>query len=94
MAHGPARQFLLYGERMLTPPLDVPEVRIPIWIQSAGKAEERMFPAVVHSLWRLRDGRQGWVAVNVSGKAVEGTAPLRGGERVRLEAGAAVFRQK
>ena len=94
MAHGPAREFLLYGERMPTPRLDVPEVKIPIWVQSAGKGEDRVFPAVVHSLWRLRDGRLGWVAVNVSGNAVEVTAPLRGGERVRLEAGAALFREK
>ena len=94
LARGPAREFLLYGERMPTAELNVPEVKIPVWIQSAGKAEERAFPAVVHSLWRLPDGRMGWVAVNVSAQAVEVTVPLRGGERVRLEAGAAVFRAK
>jgi len=94
MAKGPAREFLLYGERMPTPRLDVPEVKIPVWIQSAGKAEERTFPAVAQALWRLRDGRMGWVAVNVSGEAVKVTVPLRGGEPVRLEAGAAIFREK
>jgi hypothetical protein len=92
MAHGPARESLLFGERMPTPPLDVPDVKIPIWVQTLGKGEDRVFPAVMHSLWRLRDGRMGWIAVNVSGKAVEVLVPLRGGERVRLEAGAAVFR--
>jgi hypothetical protein len=94
MARGPAREFLLYGERLPTPRLDVPEVRIPVWIQSAGKGEDRAYPGVAHSLWRLRDNRTGWVAVNLSGKAVDVTVPLPGGERVRLEAGAAMFREK
>jgi hypothetical protein len=92
MARGPAREFLLYGQRMPAPRLDVAEVRIPVWVQATGKGEDRVHPAVVQGLWRLRGGRLGWVAVNVSGKAVEVTSPLGDGERVKLEAGAAVFR--
>jgi hypothetical protein len=69
-------------------------VRIPFWVQSAGKGEDRVFPGVLHSLWRLRGGRMGWVAVNISGKPIEVTVPLPGAERLLLEPGAAGFREK
>ena len=94
MAHGPAREFMLYGERMPTPSLNTPEVKIPFWVQTAGKGEDRVFPSVLHSLWRLRGGRLGWIAVNIGGKPIEVTVPLPGGERLRLEPGTAVFRAK
>jgi len=51
-----------------------------------------VFPAVVHSLWRLRDGRIGWIAVNIAGTPVDVTVPLRSGERLHLGPGTAVFR--
>jgi hypothetical protein len=92
LAHGPAREFLLYGERLPTPRLDAPETTIPIWVQSLGKGERRAFPSVLHSLWRLHNGRKGWIAVNVGTQAVEFASPLRGGERIRLEPAAATFR--
>ncbi len=94
ITRGPAREFLLYGERMPTPKLDVPEVKIPIWVASAGKGENWVFPGVLHSLWRLHGGRLGWVAVNVGRNAVDVTVPLPGAERVRLEPGTAIFRGK
>lgn len=94
MARGPAHEFLLYGERMPTPPMETPSLTIPVWVQSLGKGEQRVFPGVLHSLWRLRTGRMGWVAVNVTGSAVDVQVPLHGKEQVRLDPGAALFRSR
>ncbi len=71
MARGPAHEFLLYGKRLPTPKLQTPDVKIPIWVQSAAKGEDRAFPAIVQALYQLPDGRKGWIAVNVSNAPVE-----------------------
>jgi hypothetical protein len=92
LSHGPAHEFLLYGERLPAPRLNVPDVKIPVWIQNEKKAEDRAYPSVVDALWRLHDGRKGWIAVNIGDDPVEVTVPLPGAGRVRIEPGAALFR--
>lgn len=89
---GPARDFLLFGERLPTPARAGPEVTVPVWIQAANKSEPYRFPSVLESAWRLPDGRTGRVLVNIGTSPVEVGWPARPG-RLRLAPHRPVFVQ-
>ncbi|MGQ9576529.1 MAG: hypothetical protein ACUVUC_14550 [Thermoguttaceae bacterium] len=57
----PAREFLVFGQRVSTPPLDVPTVRHKFWTGQDRPPRELDCPSVLHSIWRLPDGREGTV---------------------------------
>jgi hypothetical protein len=90
--HGPARDFLVFGQRMTEPPLDVPAQALIFrdWSRPGGPRTEVEVPSVLRGSWRLPDGRVGRVYVNVTGGPISFAAP--GGE-IRLEPGEAAFRQ-
>jgi hypothetical protein len=58
---GPAREFLVFGQRVTEPPLDVPNVRHKFWVGQGRPSRELECPVVLHSTWRLPDGRVGTV---------------------------------
>ncbi len=59
---GSAHEFLVFGERIAEEPLEVRTVPIKIFQGSDTPRRELKFPAVLHSTWRLPDGRTGTVA--------------------------------
>jgi len=67
-----ARDYLVYGEMLRPTALDVPQIDVDYWKPGGvpenydmGTAE---IPLVFHSVWRLRDGRIGYVLVNWTGR--------------------------
>ncbi|MCX7885688.1 MAG: DUF6259 domain-containing protein [Verrucomicrobiae bacterium] len=68
---GPAREFLVFGQRVSTPPLAVPTVRHRFFVRSGQPLRELDLPAVLHSVWKLPDGRRGAVFVCTAKDTVE-----------------------
>jgi len=75
-----AREYLLYGEMLRPTKLDVPTIDVDYWKPGGvpenfdmGTAE---IPLVIHSVWRLADGKTGYVLVNWTGKDEEVTLGL------------------
>jgi hypothetical protein len=67
---GPAREFLVFGRRVTELPLDVPRVRHKFWVGQGRPARELDCPAVLHSTWRLPDGRFGTVVACAASEPV------------------------
>lgn len=56
---GPAGEFLCYGQRVAAPDLDVPALEMT-FAEKDGKTRRKLaVPAVLHSVWKLEDGRRG-----------------------------------
>ncbi len=87
---GPAGEFLNYGQRVALPPLDVPSCDMT-FREKNGTPRPLTLPTVLHSGWRLPDGRVGTLLVCVDDKPVEFTF---GTEKLTLEPGEAVFRPR
>lgn len=85
---GSAGEFLNYGQRVALPPLDVPS-RDMTFREKDGTRRPLTLPTVLHSGWRLPDGRVGTLLACADDKPVEFTFA---GEQLRLEPGEAVFR--
>lgn len=63
MWRGPAREFLVFGERVATPPLAVSQIHYKASPRTGQPARELDVPAVLHSAWKLPDGRRGTIFV-------------------------------
>jgi len=63
---GPAHDFLVFGRRIATRPLDVPQIELNVWDWRTRKRTALRVPSVLHSAWRLTDGRTGWVFVCIA----------------------------
>lgn len=86
---GPAGGFLNFGQRVASRELDVPPMDMS-FTEKDGKTKRTLtFPSVLHSVWRLPDGRGGTIFACVGGEAVEFKF---GGGQIRLEPGEAAFR--
>ncbi len=85
---GPAREFLVFGRRVTQPPLDVPSVRFNFWTGQGQPTRELDFPAVLHSTWRLPDGRTGTVLACIASEPV--TFQVQG-KTITLQPGEAQF---
>jgi len=85
---GPAREFLVFGQRVASPALNVPshEVSFYDWRKRTRTVLE--FPSVLHSAWRLPDGRIGHVFVCIVPRPVSFTAL---GRSFTLRPGEAAF---
>jgi hypothetical protein len=68
---GPAREFLVFGQRVATPPLAVPQVHHRFFVRSGQPSRELDLPAVLHSSWKLPDGRRGTVFVCAAKEPIE-----------------------
>lgn len=83
---GPAREFLVFGRRVATPPLsDVPMLHHKFWTAANRPSRELDLPAILQGCWRLPDGRVGSVFVCVANKPVsfesgQGVLTLQPGE--------------
>ena len=86
---GPARDFLVFGRRIASPALNVPirEVSFYDWKKKTRTGLE--VPSVLHSAWRLPDGRTGFVFACIAAKAVSFDAL---GHSFSLRPGEAAFR--
>ena len=86
---GPAREFLVFGRRIASPALNVPtrEVSFYDWKKKTRTALE--VPSVLHSAWRLPDGRTGCVFACVAPQEVSFEAL---GHSFSLQPGEAAFR--
>jgi len=71
---GPAREFLVFGRRVATGPLDVPRVRCKFFTGAGRSPRELELPAVLHSQWRTRAGDEAAVFVCVGNEPVSFTA--------------------
>lgn len=87
---GPAGEFLNHGQRVALPPLDVPSFD-HTFREKNGTTRPLNLPTVLHSGWRLPDGRKGALFACVDDKPVEFTFA---GEKLKLEPGEAVFRPR
>jgi hypothetical protein len=72
---GPARDFLLFGQRLAAPALDVPSVEVEFYNWRDRTRTTRRFPAVLHSAWRAPDGRTGTVYACIAAEAVTFRTP-------------------
>lgn len=86
---GPAREFLVFGRRLETPPLAVPSIEIT-FSDKDGKTRRTMsFPAVLNAAWKSPDGRVGQIFAAISSKPV----PVKiDEEELTLEPGQVEFR--
>jgi hypothetical protein len=86
---GPAGDFLNFGQRVASPDLDVPLLEMS-FTEKDGKTRRRLsVPGVLHSAWRLPDGRSGTIFACIHDQPV--TFPC-GNQKLTLEPGEAVFR--
>jgi len=86
---GPAGEFLNFGQRLASPKLDVPSFELT-FREKDGKTRRRLsLPSVLHSAWRLPDGREGTIFACVYTKPVTFTFA---GETLTLSPGEAAFR--
>lgn len=67
---GPAREFLVFGSRVAAGPLEVPILRCKFFVGPDRPVRELEVPAVLHSRWRLPDGREGAVVACVAEQPV------------------------
>jgi len=86
--HGSAREFLVFGQRVATPPLAVPQVHHRFHVRTGQPARELDLPAVLHSSWKLPDGRRGTVFVCAAKDPVEFET---GGMKLKLQPGEVRF---
>ena len=86
---GPAGEFLNYGQRVASPELEVPPLVMVLTEKDGKTKRELVLPSVLHSAWRLPDGRGGTIFACVNDKPVEFTFDK---ERISLEPGEAAFR--
>ena len=87
----PAGEFLSFGQRLASPALDVPSFE-RTYMATDGKTRLRLsLPSVLHSSWRLVDGRVGTIFACVCDKPVEFTF---GSETLVLAPGEAAFRPR
>jgi len=59
-------QYLVFGERIASPPLAVPSVTNRFWIAANRPARELVMPAVLHSAWRASDNTTATVYVCIA----------------------------
>ncbi len=86
---GPAREFLVFGQRMASPALNVPGCGISFYDWRRKTRTELEFPSVLRSMWRLPDGRSGCVFACIAPQPVSFEAL---GRSFTLRPGEAVFR--
>lgn len=86
---GPVGAFLNFGQRVASPDLDVPSMKMTFTEKDGKTKRELVFPSVLHSEWKLPDGRRGTIFACVGEESVE--FPF-GQEMIRLEPGEAAFR--
>ncbi len=87
---GPAGEFLNFGRRVASPELDVPPMEMTFTEKDGKTRRPLSVPSVLHSTWKLADGRIGAVFACVYDKPVEFTF---GKERIALQPGEAAFRK-
>jgi hypothetical protein len=85
---GPAREYLVFGERVASRPLNVPTMTCKFFAEPGEPKGEIDLPVVLHSVWRQANGRVGTVFVCVNNKAVAFDAL---GEKITLEPGEVRF---
>ena len=88
---GPAGEFLNFGQRVASPDLDVPSLEMTFTEKDGKTRRPLSVPSVLHSTWKLADGRAGTIFACVHDKPVEFTF---GKEKLKLEPGEAVFRKR
>jgi hypothetical protein len=86
---GPAGEFLNFGQRVASPELDVPLLEMTFTEKDGRTRRPLSVPAVLHSKWKLADGRTGTIFACVNDKPVEFAF---GNEKLKLEPGEALFR--
>lgn len=85
-----APQYLVFGDRLATPPLDVPAVTNRFWTASDKPPREFVAPSVLHSAWRAPDARTATVYVCIAPMA---TTFRDHGRTFTLQSGEAVLRE-
>ncbi len=86
---GPARDFLNFGQRVASPPLDVP-LRELVFMEKDGKTRRPLtVPAVLHAVWKLPDGRLGTLFACIHDEPVTFTYNQ---EKITLEPGEGALR--
>ena len=86
---GPAGEFLLYGQRVASPELDVPPLEMTFTEKDGKTLRPLTFPSVLHSAWRLPDGRAATIFACIHDTPVELTF---GEAKLSLGPGEAAFR--
>ena len=86
---GPAGEFLNFGGRVASPELDVPPLEMTFTEKDGKTRRPLTIPSVLHSAWKLPDGRAGTIFACVHDEPVEFTF---GEEKLSLEPGEAAFR--
>lgn len=85
---GPAGEFLNFGRRVASPELDVSPLMLT-FTEKDGKAKHSLsVPSVLHSAWRLADGRSATVFACVYNKPVDFTFDTR---KFTLQPGETLF---
>ena len=85
---GPAREFLVFGTRLTSPPLNVPSQHLKFWTSPKQPARELEVPSVLQSRWRSSDGRIGTLMACVAKNPVMLEID---GKKLTLEPGEARF---
>jgi len=86
---GPAGDFLLYGQRVPSLELDVPAMEMTFTEKDGKTRRPLRLPSVLHSAWKLADGRTGTIYACIAENSVAFAAD---GETITLEPGQAVLR--
>lgn len=68
---GPAGEFLNFGQRVAAPDLDVPPLEMTFTEKDGKTRRPLAVPAVLHSAWKLAEGRAGTIFACVHDKPVE-----------------------
>ncbi|KPK61969.1 MAG: hypothetical protein AMK73_07140 [Planctomycetes bacterium SM23_32] len=87
---GPARDFLVLGQRTAAPALDVPQVEVTFYDWHTREQMTLAFPAVLHSAWRSPDGRTGTVYACIASEPITFETPSG---PMTLAPGEAAFKQ-
>jgi hypothetical protein len=86
---GPAGEFLNFGQRLASPDLSVPPLELVLFEKDGKTRRPLTVPSVLHSVWRLPDGRAATLLACIADQPVTFTF---GREKLVLEPGQAVFR--